>query len=172
MQLVKNVYLSRQKTIARKLEEILIVWLIENNHLTSKRRMFEVYLNIIEWAPNVYGIGEASRFYFSKSPAYLTVGESIFLASIVPKPKKYRYSFTPSGELRPYMRNYFRLIGGLMVRRGKIMPEDTLNMFNSFELNGPAKSYVVVDTVKTVEEDEGNFFKRLFDSFRKKDDGD
>src|SRR5690606_32925578 len=49
MQLVKNVFLTRKKTIARKAEEALIVWLIENNKLVSKTRMFEVYLNIIEW---------------------------------------------------------------------------------------------------------------------------
>lgn len=55
MQLVKNVFLSRNKTIARKLEEMLIVWLIESNHLTSKERMFEVYLNIAEWGPMIYG---------------------------------------------------------------------------------------------------------------------
>lgn len=49
MQLVKNVFLNRRKNIARKLEEALIVWLIEQNRLTSKERMFEVYLNIAEW---------------------------------------------------------------------------------------------------------------------------
>ena len=59
MQLVKNVFLSRHKTIARKAEEALIVWLIESNRIYSKERMFEVYLNIIELGPNIYGIGEA-----------------------------------------------------------------------------------------------------------------
>ena len=78
MQLVKNVFLSRKKTIARKAEEALIVWLIENNNLTSKERMFEVYLNIIELGPGIYGVGEASRFYFNKKPAELTLSESIF----------------------------------------------------------------------------------------------
>ena len=66
MQLVKNVFLSRNKTIARKLEEMLIVWLIESDHLTSKERMFEVYLNIAEWGPMIYGAAEASRYYFAK----------------------------------------------------------------------------------------------------------
>ena len=54
MQLVKNVFLSRNKTIARKLEEMLIVWLIESDHLTSKERMFEVYLNIAEWGHDLW----------------------------------------------------------------------------------------------------------------------
>ena len=51
MQLVKNLYLKRQKTIARKFEEMLITWLIEDNRLISKERMYEIYLNIIEWGP-------------------------------------------------------------------------------------------------------------------------
>ena len=71
MQLVKNVFLNRNKNIARKLEEALIVWLIETNRLTSKARMFEVYLNIAEWGPMVYGIREAADFYFSKRPSRL-----------------------------------------------------------------------------------------------------
>ena len=100
MQLVKNVYLNRQKTLARKIEEILIVWIMENGHLSSKQRMFETYLNLIEWGRNVYGIGEASRYYFSKHPVELTIGESIFLASIVTKPKSGLYRFEGDGSLR------------------------------------------------------------------------
>ena len=152
MQLVKNVFLSRNKTIARKLEEMIIVWLIENNRLTSKQRMFEVYLNIIEWAPNVYGIGEASRFYFNKPPSKLNLGESIFLASIVPKPKKFKYSFLPSGALKPYMHNYFKFIGGLMVKRKFVSDFDTTNMYNSVVLRGVAKNFVLPDSLIQVEE--------------------
>jgi membrane peptidoglycan carboxypeptidase len=66
MQLIKNVFLTREKTVSRKLEEILLVYILENNRIVSKERMLEVYFNIIEWGPNVYGIGEASRFYFRK----------------------------------------------------------------------------------------------------------
>ena len=61
MQLVKNVFLNRRKNIARKLEEALIVWLIEQNRLTSKERMFEVYLNIAEWGPRIYRSVRSSR---------------------------------------------------------------------------------------------------------------
>jgi len=51
---------------------------MENNRTSSKERMFEVYLNIIEWGPNVYGIGEASAFYFYKKPLDLTLNECLF----------------------------------------------------------------------------------------------
>ena len=117
MQLVKNVFLSRNKTIARKLEEILITWLIENQQIASKDRMFEVYLNIIEWGPMVYGANEASRFYFNKDVSRLTYSESIFLASIVPKPKWFRYSFDPDGHLRPELADYYRLVSEKMLRQ-------------------------------------------------------
>lgn len=118
MQLVKNVFLNRQKTLARKIEEILMVWIIENNHVSEKRRMFEVYLNLIEWGRNVYGIGEASRYYFGKTPAELTLGESIYLASIVPRPKSGLYFFEPDGSVRTSLRGYFKLIGNLMASKG------------------------------------------------------
>jgi hypothetical protein len=55
-------FFYREKTVSRKLEEILLVYILENNRIVSKERMLEVYFNIIEWGPNVYGIGEASRF--------------------------------------------------------------------------------------------------------------
>ena len=156
MQLVKNVFLNRQKTVMRKIEEALIVWLIENNRLTSKARMFEVYLNAIEWGPNVYGIGEAASFYFNKHPSALTLGESIFLTSIVPRPKFFRYSFTGEGTLKPYIKGYFRLISGIMLRRGAINSEDTIGIFNSVSLQGRARDLVVLsDTIPDTElEDE------------------
>ncbi|HLT42990.1 MAG TPA: transglycosylase domain-containing protein [Sphingobacteriaceae bacterium] len=125
MQLVKNVYLDREKTLARKVEEMLIVWLIEHNNIVSKERMFEVYLNIIEWGRNVYGVNEASHYYFSKSPSELSLGESIFLASIVPRPKISLSRFDHTGHLKPYMSGYFRLIGGLMAQRGHAAPDST-----------------------------------------------
>ncbi|RYD71506.1 MAG: penicillin-binding protein, partial [Sphingobacteriales bacterium] len=124
MQLVKNIYLSRQKTLARKAEEILIVWLIEHNHLVSKQRMLEVYFNIMELGRNIYGIGEASRYYFGKQPADLTIGDGLFLASIVPKPKASMYKFMADGSLKPFMFNYFRFMGNIMARRG-LTPGDT-----------------------------------------------
>ncbi|MDK2909468.1 MAG: hypothetical protein PWR20_1035 [Bacteroidales bacterium] len=79
MQLVKNVFRNRHKTITRKLEEALIVWLIENERITTKDRMFEVYFNIIEWGPLIYGISEASRVLFQQKARGPNLGrERIF----------------------------------------------------------------------------------------------
>jgi Transglycosylase len=136
MQLVKNVYLSRQKTLARKIEEILIVWMIENARLSSKKRMFEAYLNLIEWGRNVYGIGEASRYYFGKQPSQLDLGESLFLTSIVPRPKSGLYFFENDGSLRGSLHGYFKLIGNLMAKRGMVPADSSAYGFYSVRLKG------------------------------------
>lgn len=148
MQLVKNVFLSRNKSVSRKIEEVLIVWLMERQRLVSKERMFEVYLNIIEWGPNVYGIGEAARFYFNKSPDELTLAESIFLASLIPSPKHFKYRFDETGQLKPYMANFFRLVSGRMAKREKIPQEEADNLQTIIQLSGPARDYIVLaDTI-------------------------
>lgn len=142
MQLVKNVFLSRNKTIARKLEEMLIVWLIESNHLTSKERMFEVYLNIVEWGPMVYGAAEASHFYFGKDPSRLNLAECIFMASIIPKPKLVRYSFDGL-RLKPYHEEFYRVILDRLVERGWISAEEAEGVTpESVKITGPAKYYL------------------------------
>jgi Transglycosylase len=184
MQLVKNVFLSRKKTLVRKAEEILIVWLIENNRLVSKARMLEVYFNIIEMGNNVYGIGEASRYYFGKSPAELNIGESIFLANIVPKPKAALYKFMSNGGLKEYLLPYFRFIGGTMARRG-LTPADSAGYgFYDVRLREGLRQYLlpdstVIDTASVDVDEDGmitpegmndkskSLFDRLFGSSKK-----
>ena len=139
MQLVKNVFLSRNKTIARKLEEALIVWLIENQGLSTKDRMYEVYLNLIEWGPMVYGAGEASKYYFSKEPSKLTLAEAIFLASIIPRPKYFKYSFDENGHLRESNAGFFRLVAEKMLAKGWITPTDAETLVPDVGLKGPAR---------------------------------
>jgi hypothetical protein len=178
MQLVKNAFLSREKTLARKIEEILIVWLIENNHVMTKNRMLEVYFNIIEWGRNVYGIGEASRYYFGKTPAELTLGESIYLASIVPNPKAGLYAFLPDGSVRPGLLGYFNLIGRMMAMRGQALRDSSGYGFYNVRLRpGLRKEIAPVDVavadslMQNVDEDAApviepekkpTFFQRLF----------
>lgn len=143
MQLVKNVFLSRNKTVSRKAEEALIVYLIENLGLVSKERMLEIYLNVIEWGPNVYGIGEASRFYFNKNPMQLTLQESIYLAGIIPAPKHFKYQFDKQGQLKKYLSSYFKILSGRMVYKGRISPSDTVGLTTNVKLTGPALRMVV-----------------------------
>lgn len=189
MQLVKNVFLNRNKTLSRKIEEILIVWLIENQHIVSKERMYEVYLNIIEWGKNIYGISEAARYYFAKSPAELDLGESIFLAFVVPRPKHALDWFLPDGTLQTRnVRGYFRLIGRIMSRRGLTAPDSGAYGFYGVRLREGLRHEVApVDSMFQMEDllpdpmqtevdaddDEGsgigNFFRKLFKG-KKNDD--
>ncbi len=151
MQLVKNVFLTRNKTVARKLEEAIIVWLIESNRLVSKERMYEVYLNIIEWGPGIYGIGEASQFYFAKKPSQLNLDESIFLAMIVPRPKGYMYNFEPDGTLKAHVKSYFTLIANHLIRKGVITEEQKNAIVPEINLVGRAKELTVkLDTTQIV----------------------
>jgi hypothetical protein len=143
MQLVKNVFLNRNKTVARKLEEALIVWLIENNGLTTKERMFEVYLNIIEWGPMIYGANEAARFYFNKDAAKLTLAESLFLSSMIPHPKWFRYSFDESGNLKPYLTDYYYFAANRMLKKEMISQEDFDNLLPQINVKGPAKALIL-----------------------------
>jgi hypothetical protein len=147
MQLVKNAFLSREKTLGRKIEEILIVWMIENNQIMTKDRMLEVYFNIIEWGNNIYGIGEASRYYFNKRPSQLTLGESIYLASIVPHPKTGLYSFQPDGTLRSGLAGYFNLIGNLMAGHGKAQRDSSNYGFYTVRLKESLRKEAPADTV-------------------------
>ncbi len=143
MQLVKNVYLTRTKTIARKAEEALIVWLIESNRIVSKSRMFEVYLNIIELGPGIYGIGEASQFYFGKLPSQLNLAESIFLASLLPHPKWYRSSFDETGQLKPHLGDYYRIVSQFMLKKNLITQEQFDELKPEIMLNGPARDKII-----------------------------
>lgn len=159
MQLVKNVFLSRKKTIARKAEEALLVWFIENNNLYSKERMFEVYMNIIELGPGIYGIGEASDFYFKKLPIELTLAEGIFLASLLPHPKWFKYSFDKSGNLKPYLADYYKVVSDFMLRKNLISMEEHNQLKPSIILNGPAREMIIpTDTILEEENDDTDLY--------------
>ncbi len=152
MQLVKNVFLTREKTLSRKLEEILLVYILENNRIASKERMLEVYFNVIEWGPNVYGIGEAAEFYFQKKPIDLSLNECLYLASIVPKPKKFMYQFNEEGKQKSYAEKNQKFIKNLMLRRGLITSDDTIGQSIPIYVSGRARSLlrikVVQDTIQ------------------------
>ncbi len=120
MQLIKNLFLNRKKNVARKMEELLIVWIIEKQRLVSKERMFEIYVNIIEWGPGIYGIAEASRYYFNKDVSALTLDESIYLAAIIPSPKNYKYLFNEDGTFKEYIKNHYQLVLRRMVEHEMI----------------------------------------------------
>lgn len=85
MQLAKNLYLNPSKNPLRKVKEIIIAWQLEQN--LSKRRIFEIYLNVVEFGRNIYGAEAAARFYFGKSAARLDPLEAATLAALLPSPR-------------------------------------------------------------------------------------
>jgi monofunctional biosynthetic peptidoglycan transglycosylase len=86
-QLAKNLFLSSRKTPWRKLEEATITVMMEN--MMSKKRIFEIYLNVIEWGNGIFGIEAAAQHYYKKSARYLTSAEAAKLAAMVPNPRYY-----------------------------------------------------------------------------------
>ncbi|MGD9976768.1 MAG: biosynthetic peptidoglycan transglycosylase [Bacteroidales bacterium] len=158
-QLVKNLYLDQSKNVTRKLEEILIVWMIENSGVVSKDRMLEIYLNIIEWGPSIYGVTDACRYYFDKKPNEVTLSEALFLAYIIPRPTKFKYLFADSGHLKPFMFENFDFVAQKMFNRGSITESDlvTIDSNREFTLSGDALSIIGEDTTATGSPDIGGF---------------
>jgi len=110
-QLAKNLYLTPKKSLFRKAREALITLRLER--CLSKERILEIYLNVIEFGPGVYGIRAAARHYFQKSPSRLTVEESIRLVSVLPNPRRY----SPLSDTSRRMRNKRLIILQRMHRR-------------------------------------------------------
>jgi monofunctional biosynthetic peptidoglycan transglycosylase len=100
-QLAKNVFLTFDKSLARKIREALLVTQIEK--ILTKDKIFEKYLNVIEFGSNIYGVNDASQHYFSKSPSQLNLLEAAYLTYLIPNPKVYSRTFD-KGSLTPYSR--------------------------------------------------------------------
>lgn len=139
MQLARNLFLGHQRTLSRKGQEVVLAWVLE--HLTglSKDRLLEIYLNIIEWGPDVHGADEAARFYFDEDAADLTLDEALFLTVLVPSPSRWKTRLDARGDLRPWARSQMAYIARKMVTRGRLAPElapepDSLRV----RLRGPA----------------------------------
>lgn len=117
MQMVKNVLLGRRKTLARKLQELVLTWYLER-HL-SKQRILEIYLNIIELGPGIYGIGRAAWHFFGKDASALEPEEAAYLASILPSPKRHYRKFCRQRVSRTWRRWVDRILR-IMHKRGRL----------------------------------------------------
>jgi len=84
MQVARNLYLTKEKTLSRKLKETYLTYRLEKT--LAKNRILELYLNVAEWGPGIYGIGQASEYYFGKGPSELNLNEAALLAVILPNP--------------------------------------------------------------------------------------
>lgn len=116
-QMVKNVFLSEDRTLWRKLHEMILSQKVEK--VLSKDKILEVYLNCIEYGPNIYGIRAASYHYFKKHPSALGPREGAFLAMLLPSPKRYYMSFKKR-QLTPFAQGRVRTILKKL-RMGKVI---------------------------------------------------
>ncbi|MFY9611878.1 MAG: monofunctional biosynthetic peptidoglycan transglycosylase [Blastocatellia bacterium] len=115
-QLAKNLFLSTSKNPIRKLHEALITWEMEG--ILGKRRILEIYLNVIAWGDGVYGAEAAARNYFNVSAASLSADQAAFLSAIIPSPNG---AFNPATRRRRVERRK-NLISRLM--RHVVIPKD------------------------------------------------
>jgi hypothetical protein len=110
MQTVKNLYLGNERTISRKIQEFFLAWHLEK--ILDKNRILEIYMNIVEFGPGIYGITNASQHFFGKHPFDLNLVESAYLAAVLPSPKGRYHNFC-NGKLSAGFKD---LVYGLIKR--------------------------------------------------------
>ncbi|HLL55199.1 MAG TPA: biosynthetic peptidoglycan transglycosylase, partial [Myxococcaceae bacterium] len=116
-QLAKNLYLSRERTFSRKAKEAFVTVMLEA--ALPKQRLMEIYLNIIEWGPDVYGIGEAAPYYFGVDVRELTVKQAVYLATIIPSPLR-THVFFDKGAINEVWEEKIRTVLTRMLDEGSI----------------------------------------------------
>ena len=149
MQLARNLYTGHARTFSRKGQEVVLAWMLEHLAGVSKERLLEIYLNIIEWGPGIHGADEAARFYFDRDAHDLTLDQSLFLATVIPSPSRWRGRFDANGAARRYVKAQMHFIGRAMIAKGWLPPEalppaDSLRV----ELAGPAREIFFPGTTR------------------------
>ncbi|MCB9713983.1 MAG: transglycosylase domain-containing protein [Myxococcales bacterium] len=121
MQMVKNVLLSHERTLARKLQEMILTWYVET--ALSKQRIMEIYLNIVELGPGIYGVTRAAQHYFGKHPAELTPPEAAYLALMLPSPVRRHVHYCQGAPTEAFMVKVRRILK-IMNERGRLSDLD------------------------------------------------
>jgi monofunctional biosynthetic peptidoglycan transglycosylase len=122
-QLSKNLFLTKDKTLKRKIFEALITMRMEK--VLSKKEILEKYLNVVQFGEGLYGVKAASEFYFNKPPSSLSIVESAFLAFLLPSPENYSKSYF-QGKLTPFARKRISQIINNLFDYNRISDEEYL----------------------------------------------
>ena len=117
MQLAKNLFLSREKTLSRKIEEVILTDYLEQAF--RKDDMMELYLNVIEFGPDVYGVTHAAEHYFGRKPEELSLPECFFLASIMPSPVRYG-RLKDKGQVSEGWMHHLHTLMEIAAKNGKV----------------------------------------------------
>ncbi|MFI5391267.1 MAG: biosynthetic peptidoglycan transglycosylase [Bacteriovoracales bacterium] len=129
-QVAKNLFLTRKRSFFRKFKEICIALYME--HYVSKSKILEIYLNIVEFGPKLYGVSNASSVYFHKGAGSLTAREAAFLSILLPNPKKYSISFQ-RGSLSKFTRRSVNSMLRRLYNSGHLSLESYLNeLYSNF----------------------------------------
>jgi monofunctional glycosyltransferase len=107
-QLAKNLFLSEDRNFLRKGREAVYTYFLERE--LSKKRILEIYLNVIEWGEGIYGAEAASRYYFKKSASQLTQQEAAYLSAMIPSPLNV---FNPKKNLKRVQRRQRAILKGM-----------------------------------------------------------
>jgi monofunctional biosynthetic peptidoglycan transglycosylase len=126
-QVVKNVFLSSNRSIIRKVHELILTQKMEK--VVPKKKILETYFNIVEFGPKIYGIRNASYHYFKKHPSALNPREAAFLAMLLPSPKRYYISFK-NKKLTGFARSRIKAIL-LKMRWARILTEEQRQLWLS-----------------------------------------
>ncbi len=121
MQLAKNLFLVREKTLSRKLEEIVLAAYLEQAF--RKDDLLELYLNVVEFGPDVYGVTQASAHYFGRTPLELNLSESLFLATLLPSPVK-SHHLAEHDELPEHWQKHLQALMRIAERTHRISPAE------------------------------------------------
>ena len=127
-QLIKNALLSEERTLYRKVEEAILTLLMVNYYHVDKKDILEVYLNMIEFGPNIYGIEDASQYYFSKPCRKINPIEALVLAYIIPRPLHFHKALlerTDTLRKNLYL-HLLRLFNTLQVKGVANIPQEDL----------------------------------------------
>src|SRR6478609_6269804 len=119
MQLAKNLFLGREKTLSRKLEELVLTEYLEQTF--EKDEILELYLNVIEFGPDIYGITAAADHYFGRTPNELTMAECMFLSSLLPSPVRLHGMYVRGSISEGYKRTLQSLLR-IAGKRGLLTP--------------------------------------------------
>lgn len=127
-QLIKNLYLTHERSFSRKVNELMYTFILEGR--VSKEKILESYLNVIEYGKNIYGIKMAANYYFNKPPSDLSAREGAFLAMLLPSPVRYSQSYRQR-RLTPFAKRIINSILFKMLQGGYIGQVEYLNSLKS-----------------------------------------
>ncbi|PKN58695.1 MAG: hypothetical protein CVU56_04460 [Deltaproteobacteria bacterium HGW-Deltaproteobacteria-14] len=129
-QLVKNLYLDRGKSLSRKLEEAIIAWQMER--VLDKDEILTIYVNVIEYGPDIYGVKHAARFYFGKRVDELDALEVAFIMGLKPYPAQ-GYKQWLAGSLKPWWVRRLKHVLGMVVARSEVVTAEQIAAFEAID---------------------------------------